>query len=45
MMKVILMGAVLAITTALLTWLLVSLALSIAKAVDIREKTNIEGNG
>lgn len=36
MMKAILMGAVVVITTALLTWLLVSL--SIAKAVDIREK-------
>lgn len=40
----ILMGAVVVIATALLTWLLVSLALSIAKAVDIREKTNIEEN-
>ena len=45
MMKAILMGAVVAITAAFLTWLLVSLVLSIAKAVDIREKTNIEGNG
>ena len=44
MVKAILMGVVVVITTALLTWLLVSLALSIAKAVDIREKTNIEGN-
>ena len=44
MVKAILMGAVVVITAALLTWLLVSLALSIAKAVDIREKTNIEGN-
>ena len=44
MVKAILMGAVVVITAALLTWLLVSLALSIAKAVGIREKTNTEGN-
>lgn len=45
MMKAIPMGAVVVITAALLTWLPASLALPIAKAVDIREKTNIEGNG
>ena len=44
MVKVILMGAAVVITAALLTWLLVSLTLLIAKSVDIREKTNIEGN-
>lgn len=40
MTEAILMGVSVVIATALLTWLLVSLELSIAKAADIGEKKN-----